>query len=62
MTNFSDVYDKISNILRNRKKSGLKTKDLSVIFFTDGNDTSNPKMAVAKIPELRSKITLALEG
>ena len=56
MTNFSDVYDKISRILRNRKKSGVKTKDLSVIFFTDGNDTVSPKLAISKIPELKCRI------
>lgn len=60
MTNFSDVYDKIQKILTNRKKAGVKTRDLSVIFFTDGNDTCNPSMATQKLPQLKSKITSAL--
>ena len=35
-TNFSAVYEQILRVLLSRKKKGILTKELYVLFFTDG--------------------------
>ncbi len=58
MTNFSSVYEQILRVLLGRKKKGVATKELNVLFFTDGLDTVNPKGAVSGIKEMQEKIAL----
>ena len=57
-TCFTAVYEQIVKLLSDRRKQGLLTRELNVLFFTDGL-ADNPKMAHARIPQMKEKIAQA---
>ena len=57
-TCFTAVYEQIVKLLSDRRKQGLPTRELNVLFFTDGL-ADNPKMAHDRIPEMKEKIAQA---